>query len=262
MGFLRFTLKDLLDILVVWAVTYQVLKFFRGTRASYMLFGILVLILVALIAQIFNLLALSWIMGTLKTIGLVALIIVFQPEIRRALIVLGRNPTWQRIFQTGAEGGQVPLEEIVDAVFFLRDRGLGAILVIEGQMLLQEYVEETGTVLDAQVSSRLLLTLFLPQSPLHDGAVILRGDRVVAAGVLLPLSANPALDPELGTRHRAAIGITEVSDAIAIVVSEERRVIRIAYQGSLTEPLAREDLESRLAILLGGGVALPQEEAA
>lgn len=262
MGFLRFTLKDLIDILIVWAVTYQVLKFFRGTRASYMLFGILFLIVVALAAQLLNLLALSWIMGALKTIGLVALVIIFQPEIRRALIVLGRNPTWQRIFQAGEPEAEVPLQEIVNAVFYLRDRGLGAILVLEGRMLLQEYVEETGTVLDARLNSRLLLSIFLPQSPLHDGAVIIRGDRVLAAGVLLPLSANPALDPELGTRHRAAIGITEVSDAISIVVSEERRVVRIAYHGTLTEPLAREDLESRLVILLGGRVSLPQEVAA
>ena len=247
MGFLNFGVKDLLDVLLVWIITYEVLKLFRGTRAVYMVFGLVIIILFAILAQFFNFEGLNWIIRTLKTIGLVALVIVFQPEIRRALVTLGRHPAVRSIIRQEEEP---IIPEIVKAAFTLRDRGMGGLIVIERKIGLREYVEESGVPLDAKVSALLIVSIFTPPSPLHDGAVIISGNKIIAARVILPLSNSPLISPSLGTRHRAAVGVTEVSDAIAIVTSEERMSVRHAVNGELSPPHTKESLSKALQELL------------
>lgn len=257
MGFIHITVKDLVDILIVWILAYEFLKLFRGTRATYMFLGLLLIVIIALIAQFFNLLALNIIIGAFETIGLVALVIVFQPEIRRALLIIGRHPTFKGIFRLEE---RVIIPEIVKAAFSLRDRGLGGLIVIERKMGLREYIEESGVELNAKISAPLIVSIFTPPSPLHDGAVIIRGDSIIAARVLLPLSDDPTLDPSFGTRHRAALGISAVSDAVAIVVSEERKSVRTAVQGTLSPPHTRDSLAKLLRELLPRPEELGVEE--
>ncbi len=223
MEFLRFGLKDVLDVFIVWFLIYQVLKLFRGTRATVIMLGITFLVLVALFAQFFNLEALNSIISSFQTLGLLALIIIFQPEIRRALATLGRHP-WIRALFRSQETYNIP--EIAEAAFQIQRRGLGAILVIERTTPLDEYIQDSGVPLDAAFTAHLAVSIFLKGSEYHDGALILRGNRIVGAKVVLPLSHQP-LPPQFGTRHRAAIGIVEQTDAISIVVSEERGEVRL-----------------------------------
>ncbi|RKY98652.1 MAG: TIGR00159 family protein [Candidatus Hydrothermota bacterium] len=252
MEFLKPGLNDILDIFIVAFIFYQILKLFRGTRATYMLWGILVIVFFALLAQFLNMEALKWLISAVETIALIALIVVFQPEIRKALMELGKNPRIRAFFFKEEAFRQVPVDEIVKAVFDLREHGLGAIVVIERAVGLRDYVEDAGVEIDAKVSAPLIMAIFTPPGPLHDGALIVRGERIIGAGVVLPLSDNPELDPSFGTRHRAALGITELSDALAIVVSEERKSVRVAYQGSFTPPHTRDSLRKFLNEMLRG----------
>jgi diadenylate cyclase len=247
MGFLHFGIKDAIDILLVWFLFYEVLKLFRGTRAAYIFLGILVIIFIALLSQFLHLDAVNWILSAIWTIGLVALVIIFQPEIRRALATLGRNPMI-RAFTRGETA--ITISKIVQAAFLLRDRGLGGLIVVERKTSLREYIEESGVSLDAEVSAPLIVSILTPPSPLHDGALIIKSGRIIGARVVLPLSDNPDLDPSLGTRHRAAVGITEISDAVAIVISEERRSVRTAAHGILSAPHTKESLGLLLKDLL------------
>lgn len=256
MGFIHFSIKDIIDILLVWVLLYEVLKLFRGTRAAYIFLGIIVIIIIALASQFLHLDALNWILSAIWTIGLVALVIIFQPEIRRALATLGRNPMI-RAFSRGESA--LTISKLVQTAFSLRDRGLGGILVVERKTSLREYIEESGVSLDAEISVPLIVSIFTPPSPLHDGALVIDAGRIIGARVLLPLSDNPELDPSFGTRHRAAVGISEVSDAVAIVVSEERRSIRIAAGGNLSAPHTKESLGISLKELLLTE-AYPEEE--
>ncbi len=251
MDFLKPGINDIIDILIVAFIFYQILKLFRGTRASYMLWGILVILFFAFLAQFLNLVALKWLISAVETIGLIAIIVVFQPEIRRALMELGRNPRIRSLFLRGVHE-PIPVEEIVKAVFDIRDRGLGAIIVIERQIGLKDYITDSGVEIDAKVNAPLIVSIFVPPGPLHDGAMIIRGSRIVGARVLLPLSDNPEISPDFGTRHRAALGITENSDAVAIVVSEERKAVRTAVSGSLTPPHTRSTLKKFLLNYFSG----------
>ncbi len=246
LNLLDLSLLDIIDFLLVWYIFYQVLRIFRGTRAPYMLLAITIFALIAIIAQILNLSALNWIIDAFKTVGLVALVIVFQPEIRRALASLGQS----RIYRMITKAPEIPLEEIVDAVYWLKDMGYGALVVIQNRMGLQEFVEE-GVEIDAVVSALLIETIFYDDNPLHDGAIIIREDRILSAGVRLPRSSHLP-DPLLGLRHEAAVGITEQTDAIAIVVSEERQTVRYAFKGQLSAPLDKEELLSRIEEILYG----------
>ncbi len=245
MDFIKPGINDIIDILIVAFIFYQILKLFRGTRATYMLWGIVVILLLAFLAQFLNLVALKWLISVVETIGLIAIIVVFQPEIRRALMELGRNPRIRSLFMHGVKE-PIPIDEITKAVFNLRDRGLGAIIVIEREIGLRDYITESGIELDARVVAPLIVSIFVPPGPLHDGAMIIKGDKIIGARVLLPLSDNPEISTEFGTRHRAAIGITENSDAVAIVVSEERKSVRAAVSGSLTAPHTKESLKKLL----------------
>lgn len=239
-----------LDILVVAFIIYKIIMLIKGTRAVQLVKGLAVIIAVYFISDLLNLTTLNWIMRQLQLMIVVAIPIVFQPELRRALEQLGRG----RIFTgtipaLGAEEMSRLINETVRAVDLLRKEKRGALIVFERKIGLKDYVE-TGVKIDAAVSMELLVNIFSPKSPLHDGAVILRGDRIAAAGCFLPLTDSPYLSKQLGTRHRAALGITEHSDAVVIIVSEETGVVSLAHEGELTRFLDKEQLKEILEEIL------------
>lgn len=238
-----FWLLDVVDILIVAALFYRLLTLVRGTRSAQMIVGLLVIALVGLVARYFDLLAVRWIVDSLKTVWLVVFIILFQPELRHALAQIGRT-RYFRSFLRGENYGV--LGEVIRAVESLAQRRHGALIVMERNVGLRNFVE-TGTRIDSKVSAELLVTLFSPGSPLHDGAVILREDTIVAASCILPLSANPQTALSLGTRHRAAIGLSEETDAAIIVVSEQTGSISVAYRGVLYSRLDEGQLRSELS---------------
>ncbi len=236
-------LLDALDILLVAALFYRLLILVKGTRSAQMFVGLGVIMLVGLVADYFDLLAVRWIMDSLKTVWLIVFVILFQPELRHALAQIGRT-RYFRSFLRGENYGV--LGEIVRAVEALAQRRHGGLLVLERNVGLRNFVE-TGTRLDAKVTAELLVTLFSPGSPLHDGAVIIREDHVVAASCILPLSSNPRTAIALGTRHRAAIGLSEETDAAIVVVSEQTGAISVAYRGVLLQRLDEGALRSELS---------------
>jgi diadenylate cyclase len=237
---------DLIDIAIVAFLFYKLFMLVKGTRASQMFAGLVVLVVASLVAQWVQLNALNWIISSLKTVWVIAFVIIFQPELRKGLALIGQNRLFGpfiRVQEFGALG------EILKAVEQMSEENKGGLIVVERDIGLRNY-EETGTPLNAKVTSELLLTLFTPHSPLHDGAVIIRGDEAVAAGCLLPLSENPRLPADLGTRHRAAIGLTEETDSVVIVVSGETGAISIASRGTLKRRLDKGTLRSELSRLL------------
>lgn len=239
-------LLDVLDVLLVAVLFYRLLVLVRGTRAAQMFVGLLVLVVVSVVARWFNLVTVDYLATSLRTVWLITFVILFQPELRHMLSQFGRTRWLRTLFRVQEFG---TLGEVVRAAEDLSERHHGGLIVLERNVGLRNFVE-TGTRLDAKVTTELLVTLFSPGSPLHDGAVIVRGEQVVAAGCILPLSQNPRLSPALGTRHRAAVGLTEESDAIAIVVSEHTQNIAVAYRGVLKERLDEGELRSELARIL------------
>jgi len=242
-GFLAPDLKDLLEILVVSALFYRILLVLAGTRAIQMLLGLVLLVAVYFIARVLNLDLLRYLLENLFEFGAIAALVVFQPELRSALAHLGQNRIL-RLFNR-LEENEVA-EEVVQATEELSRAKVGAILAIEREMGLTEYAE-TGTPLHARVSAALLSTIFTPYSPLHDGAVIVRGDMIIAAGAILPLTQFPVVDKSLGTRHRAALGLSEETDALVIVVSEETSQVSIAVRGQLERNVDRDRLLAALS---------------
>ena len=234
---------DLLDIFLVAVLFYRLLILVKGTRSAQMYVGLLLIVLIGFAARAFDLIAIKWIVDSLKTVWLIAFVILFQPELRHALAQFGRT-RYFRSFLRGESYGV--LGEVVRAVETLAQRRHGALIVLERNVGLRNFVE-TGNRLDAKVSAELLVTLFSPGSPLHDGAVILREDTVVAASCILPLSVNPRTAVALGTRHRAALGLSEESDAAVIVVSEEGNGISVAFRGQLRQHLNEGELRSELS---------------
>ncbi len=232
---LQFTWRDAADILIVAIIIYWILSLMRGTRAMQMSIGLMLLGSTFFIARAFDLPALEAISRQILFYLPFAVIILFQAEIRRALARMGGNPL-AHLF--GRRRSTIPYDAILDAVDVLAARRIGALIVIEGAQTLRAY-EEGSKPLDALLTAELLVSIFTPGGPLHDGAAIVRGDRIVVAGAFLPLTASP--DPKLahGTRHRAAIGLTEDSDALVIVVSEENGSIAVASDGALRENLDR-----------------------
>jgi len=238
-------LKDLIDILVVAFVIYKILLLLQGTKALQMLAGLAVIILLYFFSGILELLTLNWILDTFMSSLLILIIIVFQDDIRKALAKIGTVPIAR--IQTEYSFG---IEEVVKAVSKLAEKKVGALIVFEREISLKDYLE--GAVLiDAKVSEELLISIFNPKSPLHDGAVIISGGKIVAAGAVLPLSTNPDIAKDLGTRHRAGIGITEVSDAVVIIVSEERGEISLAVGGKISRDITPATLRKMLSQLLG-----------
>ena len=236
-------LLDLADIVLVAVLFYRLLILVKGTRSAQMYVGLLVIVLVGIIAREFDLIAVKWIVDSLKTVWLIAFVILFQPELRHALAQFGRT-RYFRSFLRGDHYGV--LGEIVRGAEQLAQRRHGGLIVVERNVGLRNFVE-TGTRIDAKVSAGLLVTLFSPGSPLHDGAVILREDAVVAAACILPLSANPRTAAMFGTRHRAALGLTEETDAAVVVVSEQTGGISVAFRGKLKQQLSEGELRSELA---------------
>jgi diadenylate cyclase len=239
-------LRDAIDILIVTFLFYRLMILVRGTRAAQMFFGLVALVLLAVLAEWLQLSVLGWLVDSLRTVWVIAFIIIFQPEMRKALSQITENRLFNRFVRVTEFGY---LSDLQNALERMSRKGLGALLVIERNVGLRNYVE-TGTKIEANVSAELLETIFTPPSPLHDGATIIRGNEVLAAGCILPLSSNPALEKALGTRHRAAVGLSEETDAIVIVVSEETRQISIAEGGQLDRDLKISELKGRLAGLL------------
>ena len=236
-------LKGLIDILLVAALFYRLLILVKGTRSAQMIMGLLVIVLVGLAANYFDLPAVRWIVDNLKTVWLIVFVILFQPELRHALAQFGRT-RYFRSFLRGENYGV--LGEVVRAVENLAQRRHGALIVMERNVGLRNFVE-TGTRVDAKVSAELLVTLFSPGSPLHDGAVLVREDTIIAASCILPLSSNPRTAISLGTRHRAALGLSEETDAAVIIVSEQTGAISVAYRGVLYPRLDEGQLRSELS---------------
>jgi diadenylate cyclase len=239
---LTFTWRDAVDVLIVALIIYMLLRLIRGTRAVQMVLGILTVFVIYEIAVFLNLVALRTILQALFFYVPFAIIVLFAQELRRALATFGRTPffAWFSGYQA-----EETISDIVLAVTSLSARRTGALIVLERREGLKNYIEN-GVRLDSAVSYDLLVTVFAPGTPLHDGAVILSGERVAAAACFLPLSLNEGLSKRFGTRHRAAIGITEETDALAVVVSEERGTISVARNGQMIEDLDGKGLRDLL----------------
>lgn len=238
---------DVLDILLVSILVYEALKLIRGTRAVQMAIGSLIVLVLFSVSNLFPLQTVNWLIRNVLLYVGFALIVVFQSDIRRALAHLGRAPGLRSLGRS--ERTADTIEEVVTAAELLAKDRNGALLVIEREIGLRNYVE-SGIPVDALVSYDLLTSIFEPETRLHDGAVIIQDDRIAAAACFLPLSVSPKLDRDLGTRHRAAIGITEECDAVAVVVSEERGEISLAIDGKLERRLSADDLRRRLQALV------------
>jgi diadenylate cyclase len=236
------TWRDAVDVLAVAVIIYNLLLLIRGTRAVQMVLGLLFIGLVYYTAVLAELPTLQRILENLLIVLPFAVIVLFQQEIRRALADFGRNPLWGLTKQQKVVAS---FSEIVLAATTLSTRRIGALIVIERLHGLRNYIEN-GISIDSVVSYDLLINIFQPDTPLHDGAVIVQDDRLAAAGCFLPLTTNPALSKEYGTRHRAALGITEETDAVAVVVSEETGTISVAFNGVLTPDLDSNSLRNAL----------------
>ena len=244
-AFQAFRWRDAIDILLVAAVLYRVFLMFRGTLAVQMLIGLGLLAGASFLSRRLELFSTSWILDNFWSFWALALVILFQPELRRALAQVGRSRAVEGLFGPGARERSHVAGEIVKAVESLAAKRVGALIVIERATGLRQYAE-LGVAIDALVSADLLGSLFLPYSPLHDGAVFIRGGRIVAAGCFLPLSRATGFGRSLGTRHRAALGITEETDAVAVAVSEETGKISLAVDGRMETDVSREALRERL----------------
>lgn len=253
--FIGFRLIDVLDIVIVAYLVYKILGFIQETRAQQLVRGLVVLGIVFFLSDFLNLYLLNWLLRNFVTMGLFALIVLFQPELRRGLEQLGRRNIVSGQFRSlDKENAIEVVKEIVAAVDDFSATRTGALIVFERETMLNDIIE-TGTIVDARISVRLLGNLFYEGSPLHDGAVIIRGDRIHAVSCVLPLTEKKNIGRNLGTRHRAGLGVSEVSDALVIVVSEETGVISVAENGNFRRFM---DLKSVEKILLG--VYMPQEE--
>jgi diadenylate cyclase len=241
----QMTISSVIDILLVALIIYQFLILIRGTRAVPVLVGVGGLALAFYVAHVAELRTVNFLVGTLLPYGIFALIVVFQNEIRHALARIGRRLTFSRVSPGIAEA----YDDIVLAANLFSQSQTGALIVIEREIGLRTYIE-SGVPLDANLSYDLLATIFRPSAPLHDGAVIIQKERIAAAACFLPLSMNPVLSTQLGTRHRAGIGITEETDAIAVIVSEETGTISIAVAGNIERDVTVEYLRERLSELL------------
>lgn len=239
------SLTAIIDILLVALIIYEFLALIKGTRAALMLVGVAAVGFAFYFSRLGELATLNWLISTLLPYGVFALIVVFAPELRQALTRMGRRLTLSRAHTSEADA----YDDIVLAANLFSQNQTGALIVIEREIGLRTYIE-SGVPLDAHISYDLLATIFRPSAPLHDGAVIVQKDRVAAAACFLPLSMNPVLSTQLGTRHRAGIGVTEETDAIAVIVSEETGGISLAAGGNIERDLKVEQLRERLGGLL------------
>lgn len=235
-----------IDILLVWYVIYKLIMVIKGTKAVQLLKGIFVILMVTVISDWFSLKTLNWMMEQVLLWGVLGIIIIFQPELRRALEQLGRGRFFSRTGGQEEEEQEKMVEAITKATDYMAKRRIGALISIERETGMGDYIE-TGIGLQAKISSELLINIFIPNTPLHDGAVILQKNMVAAAACYLPLSESPFISKELGTRHRAALGISEVTDSVTVIVSEETGAISLTKNGELHRDLKLEQFKQMLA---------------
>ena len=246
----RITVTDVIEIVIIAILIYYIMDWFKKTRAWTLIKGILVLLLFTGIAMLFQFNTILWIFKNTISVGVIAVIIIFQPEFRRALEQLGRKNFIFSLFSTDdTKSGRMidrkVLNEIAKAVFAMAEVKTGALIVIEQDVKLGDY-ERTGIAIDAEVTSQLLINIFEHNTPLHDGAVLIRDNRIVSATCYLPLSDNLDINKSLGTRHRAGIGVSEVSDSITVIVSEETGGVSLAYNGMLYRGLTRDNFPAKI----------------
>ena len=242
----RIRIIDILDILIVAVIVYELLLLTRHTRGSALLKGLFLLLIIALMSNLFGFISLNWLLRAILQNGAVVLVVLFQPEFRKALERLGRTRLFQKNGRKSMnEECDLIISEIIQSMMDLSKRRVGALIVFEQQTGLQDVIE-TGTRLNAEISAPLLENIFEPKTPLHDGAVVIRDSEIMAAACILPLAEASGVSRELGTRHRAAVGITENTDAIVLVVSEETGIVSMAKDGQLTRPLTVKTLEEVL----------------
>jgi uncharacterized protein (TIGR00159 family) len=240
--FLEIRWIDILDILIVAFIIYQIMVLVKGTRAQHMLWGLAILIIIYFLSQWSGLVTLRWVLNIFLSSIIIIIIVIFQHDIRRALIQVGRPQ-----FFSGAEKAEkvYEIEEVVKTSFSLAQKKIGAIIVLERNVGLRDYIE-VGREIDAKVSHELLTAIFHPSSPIHDGAIIIHGGRITSASCYLPLTANTHVSKSLGTRHRAAIGLTEETDAVVVVVSEEKGAVSLIVEGVIRHALEPPDLRESL----------------
>jgi diadenylate cyclase len=242
------TIRDVVDIAIVAYITYRFLLLMRGTRGAQMTFGIAVLLLFYWVTRYYRLTAVQWLLTNALTYIVFGIIVLYQNEIRRGLAGIGRTPL---LGQYRRRGGKDGYEEIILAATTLASKKIGALIVAERDIGLRNYAEN-GIALDAVLTYDLLVTIFSPNTPLHDGAVIIQRNRIIAAGCFLPVTLDPLLSKELGTRHRAAIGITEETDSVAVIVSEETGIVSAAIGGRITRNLDGAGLRTILQSAMEG----------
>jgi len=261
MANLTITLVDVIEILIISFLIYELILWIKSTRAWNLFKGIMILLLFVLLAAFFQMSTILWIAENTLNVGLIALVIIFQPELRNALENIGGKNIFGNLFTFNKVAEEKfsnhTIDELIKAVFAMSKVKTGALIVIEDEIVLDEYIR-TGIDVDALVSNQLLINIFEKNTPLHDGAIIVRGNRVVSATCYLPLSDSLRLSKELGTRHRAAVGISEVSDSLTIVVSEETGRVSVAYRGEIFRDLDAEGLRAKLQQLQ----KLPVEKSA
>lgn len=249
-----FNVSNVIEIIILAILIYQFIAWIKTTRAFSLLKGIVVVLFFWILAYICNFTTILWIGGRIINIAIIALVVIFQPELRKALEQLGQKKYFSKILNfndkrdKGERCNDKTVNELVKASYELARNKTGALIVIEQDIVLAEY-EKTGIPVDAVVTSQLLINIFEHNTPLHDGAVIIRGDRIISATCYLPLSDNMQLSKELGTRHRAAVGISEVTDTLTIVVSEETGKVSIAIAGELFRDVDGDYLRSKLTFL-------------
>ena len=250
---LNISWRDIVDIVIMSLIFHRLILIIRGTRAEQLVKGLIVLLIAMIISDQIGLDTIHWTLRQTMTVGLIAIPIVFQPELRRALEQLGRGKMFKSTYWNWSpQDFNTLLDELCKALPVLVKKRIGALIVIERSTGLKDWVE-TGIQVEGIVSAELLINIFFPRSPLHDGAVIIQGNQVVAAGCYLPLTEDPSLGKELGTRHRAGIGVSEHSDAVAIIVSEETGIISIAHDGVLTRYLDEKKIRVILTELCTPG---------
>lgn len=243
-------LTDILDILIVAFVIYKILEFIRESRAEQLVKGILFIIFTMLVSDALHLYTLNWILNSAMTLGAFAIVIIFQPELRNGLEHMGRGRWFRSLIKVDSNQAKKIIENVVQAIKCASEKKTGELIVLEQRTPLTN-ISQTGTFLNADISAEIIGNIFYEGAPLHDGAVIIRGDKIYAAACVLPLTENKNLPSELGTRHRAGIGISEISDAFVLIVSEETGQISIAREGKIRRNVSYKTVERELRIEYG-----------
>ncbi|MBE6016590.1 MAG: TIGR00159 family protein [Lachnospiraceae bacterium] len=250
------SVSDIIEMLIIAFLFYEIMLWFKKTRAWALFKGIVIILVIVLAAAVLQFNTILWIASKTVGVGLIGIIIIFQPELRRALEQLGKGKLYRKILGVGRDKIRISdrdIDEILEAVRVMSDAHTGALICLEKDIGLGEY-ENTGIKLDSDISRQLIINIFENKTPLHDGAIIIRDDKIVAATCYLPMSENLSLNKQYGTRHRAAVGLSEVTDAMTIVVSEETGDISIAMAGELEEKVSVTDLKNRLLTYQKSGI--------